>query len=224
MKIFNLLLIGMLITGRLLADDFTLINGKQYKGVTVTRVEPDGIMVMTDTGIEKLYFTWLPKEVQQKYGYNPQVAASYAAQESQAQHALYQQAEQDRENAGQAAQQAQQAQDQAKTASAKAAQAKEFLVETDQVIDGGVLVETVTMDSWQAVDASSMASIGGGGGVSGGAGGTSYNPTGKVLFIQGMPKAPDGANFQIKAYPDGMYSRDGQTLEKWVFVSEKPLK
>jgi hypothetical protein len=40
-----------------LADDFKTTNGKEYKDVTVTHVEPDGIVLRTKLGISKLYFT-----------------------------------------------------------------------------------------------------------------------------------------------------------------------
>jgi hypothetical protein len=40
-----------------LADDFTTINGKEYKSVTVTRVEPDGIVLKTTSGnLENLFY------------------------------------------------------------------------------------------------------------------------------------------------------------------------
>ena len=47
-----------------LADDFRTIRGKEYKDATVSRVEPDGIVLRTKSGIVKLYFSELPKEVQ----------------------------------------------------------------------------------------------------------------------------------------------------------------
>ncbi len=40
-----------------LADDFKAIDGKEYKNVTVSRVEPDGIVLMSSSGISKVYFT-----------------------------------------------------------------------------------------------------------------------------------------------------------------------
>ena len=43
------------------ADDFKLVSGKEYKNVTVTRVEPDGIVLKTKSGISKVYFVELPK-------------------------------------------------------------------------------------------------------------------------------------------------------------------
>jgi hypothetical protein len=60
-----------------LADDFKTIDGKEYKNVTVSRVEPDGVIVKTKSGISKVYFTELPKEVQQRFNYvQPHNAAS----------------------------------------------------------------------------------------------------------------------------------------------------
>jgi hypothetical protein len=50
-----------------LADDFKTINGKEYKNVTVSRVEADGIVIRAKEGISKVYFTELPKEVQKRF-------------------------------------------------------------------------------------------------------------------------------------------------------------
>src|SRR5207245_10045546 len=49
------------------ADDLKTIRGKQYKDATVRRVEPDGIVFKTKSGISKVYFTELPKEVQERF-------------------------------------------------------------------------------------------------------------------------------------------------------------
>ena len=65
---------------RVFAEDFTTIDGKKLEGVTVTRVEPDGIVVMTDSGIEKVAFARLPVEVQKKYGFDPAKAAQFQQQ------------------------------------------------------------------------------------------------------------------------------------------------
>jgi len=54
-----------------LADDFKTINGKEYKDAKVTRVEPDGIIVTFRGGMVKIYFVELPKEVQQRFGHDP---------------------------------------------------------------------------------------------------------------------------------------------------------
>src|SRR6266513_3630604 len=52
-----------------LADDFKTIDGKEYKNATVSRVEPDGIVLSSKSGISKVYFTELPKDVQERFHY-----------------------------------------------------------------------------------------------------------------------------------------------------------
>ena len=64
------------------ADDFKTVAGKEYKDVTVSRVEPDGILLTGKSGISKVYFAELPKDVQERFGYDPQKAADYSAQQS----------------------------------------------------------------------------------------------------------------------------------------------
>jgi hypothetical protein len=61
-----------------LADDFKTINGKEYKNATISRVEADGIVIRTKTGISKIYFVELPKDVQERFFPSP--AKSVAAQ------------------------------------------------------------------------------------------------------------------------------------------------
>ena len=61
-----------------LAEDFKTINGKEYKDATITRVEGDGIMLRTKTGISKVYFVELPQDVQKKF--RPIPATPSAAQ------------------------------------------------------------------------------------------------------------------------------------------------
>jgi chromosome segregation ATPase len=64
------------------AEDFKTVNGKEYKDATVTRVDPDGVVVKTKSGITKVYFTELPKEVQERFHYNSEKAASYSAEQA----------------------------------------------------------------------------------------------------------------------------------------------
>ena len=54
-----------------LAEDFKTINGKEYKDATITRVEGDGIVLRTKTGISNVYFFELPQDVQKKFHYGP---------------------------------------------------------------------------------------------------------------------------------------------------------
>ena len=62
------LLIFAVLSGSLaLAEDFRTINGKEYKDATITRVEADGIVLRTKTGISKVYFFELPQDVQRKF-------------------------------------------------------------------------------------------------------------------------------------------------------------
>jgi thiol-disulfide isomerase/thioredoxin len=76
------------------AEDFKAIDGKEYKNVTVSRVEPDGIVLKSKSGISKVYFTELPKDVQQRFHYDAANAAAYSAEQAASQAAfLNQQAE-----------------------------------------------------------------------------------------------------------------------------------
>src|SRR5438270_68851 len=86
-----------------LADDFKTIDGKEYKNVKVKRVEPDGIVLGTSYGISKVYFTELPKEVQERFHYDPAKAAAYSAQQNQNLEALQKQQEAPRQPSSPAA-------------------------------------------------------------------------------------------------------------------------
>lgn len=60
----------LILTGVLHADDFSLSDGREYKGVTVSRIEADGIVVISGDGVEKIPFSLLPKEVVDEYRKN----------------------------------------------------------------------------------------------------------------------------------------------------------
>ena len=64
------------------AEDFTTVNGKEYKEASVTRVDPDGIVVKTKSGITKVYFTELPRQVQERFHYDSAKAASYSSEQT----------------------------------------------------------------------------------------------------------------------------------------------
>src|SRR5437762_4036676 len=69
-----------------LAEDFKTIKGKEYKNARVSRVEPDGIVLVHKFGVTKVYFSELPKEVQKRFGYDTdkieaEQAAARAAEE-----------------------------------------------------------------------------------------------------------------------------------------------
>ena len=66
------------------ADDFKTVDGKEYKNATVSRVEPDGIVLTSKSGISKIYFTELPKEVQERFHYDAAKATAYSAEQNAA--------------------------------------------------------------------------------------------------------------------------------------------
>ena len=67
----SLAILAALSASLALADDFKTINGKEYKNATVSRVEPDGIVIKSKSGIAKIFFVELPKEVQARFGHDP---------------------------------------------------------------------------------------------------------------------------------------------------------
>ena len=52
-----------------LAEDFKTVSGRVYKDATISSVEADGIVLKTKTGISKVYFVELPKDVQERFHY-----------------------------------------------------------------------------------------------------------------------------------------------------------
>ena len=67
----TLAILAVLLASLALAEDFKTINGKLYKDVTISRVEADGIVLKTKTGISKLYFVELPRDVQERFHPRP---------------------------------------------------------------------------------------------------------------------------------------------------------
>ena len=63
-----------------IAEDITTVKGKVYRNATISRVEPDGIVLRTKSGISKVYFTELPKDVQERFHHAPKTANVYSKQ------------------------------------------------------------------------------------------------------------------------------------------------
>ena len=82
MQIKSLTFLSLSFISLALADDFKTLAGKEYKNATVSRIEPDGLVLTSKTGISKVYFTELPKDVQERFGYDSQKAGNYSAQQS----------------------------------------------------------------------------------------------------------------------------------------------
>jgi chromosome segregation ATPase len=79
-KVLTFLILSF--TSAAFSEDFKTVNGKEYKDATVTRVDPDGVVVKTKSGITKVYFTELPQEVQERFHYDSEKAASYSAEQT----------------------------------------------------------------------------------------------------------------------------------------------
>ena len=79
-KVLTFLILSF--TSAVFSEDFKTVNGKEYKDATVTRVEADGIVVKTKSGISKLPFAELPKEVQERFHYDQQKASAYSAEQA----------------------------------------------------------------------------------------------------------------------------------------------
>jgi len=87
-KVLTLLILSF--TAAAFSEDFKTVNGKEFKNATITRVEPDGIVVKTPSGISKISFAELPKEIQERFHYDPQKATAYSAEQA-ANYTAYQQ-------------------------------------------------------------------------------------------------------------------------------------
>jgi hypothetical protein len=66
-KYCGTLILAVLFASLALSEDFKTTNGKVYKNATVSRIEGDGIVLRTEAGIAKVYFTELPQEVQERF-------------------------------------------------------------------------------------------------------------------------------------------------------------
>src|SRR6478752_4018737 len=66
-------------------QNFTTINGKQYKNASVIHVEPDGITIKFSGGISKIPCEEITKADQQRFNCcDPQKAVAYAAEQAAA--------------------------------------------------------------------------------------------------------------------------------------------
>jgi hypothetical protein len=79
-KVLTFLILSF--TSAAFSEDFKTINGKEYKDATVSRVEPDGIVLTSKSGVSKVYFTDLPKDVQVRFGYDPEKATAFSASQA----------------------------------------------------------------------------------------------------------------------------------------------
>jgi len=66
----------LLLAAFVCAEDFKTVSGKVYKDATISHVEADGIVLRTKTGISKVYFVELSKDVQQRFHYRATKASA----------------------------------------------------------------------------------------------------------------------------------------------------
>jgi thioredoxin 1 len=74
-------------------DEFKTTTGQVYENASLNRVEPDGVVLVTDSGVAKVYFTELPRDVQERFHYDPAAAAAYSASQAANQAAFQKQQE-----------------------------------------------------------------------------------------------------------------------------------
>ncbi|MEP6670593.1 MAG: hypothetical protein ABJF10_15640 [Chthoniobacter sp.] len=79
MKCFPLLLAVLLLPLLACAEDLKRADGTIFKG-TIVRNEPDGLVVQTDAGIEKVDFVMLSTELQKRFNYDSAKAEAYRQQ------------------------------------------------------------------------------------------------------------------------------------------------
>jgi hypothetical protein len=58
---------------------FKTVDGREYKNVTINRVDASGLQVATDDGIERIPAKMLPPDLQKRFGFDPAAAAAYDA-------------------------------------------------------------------------------------------------------------------------------------------------
>jgi hypothetical protein len=73
-----IVILATLLVSLALAEDFKTVRGKTYKDATISRIEADGIVLRTKTGISKVYFVELAKDVQERFHYGPATATGKA--------------------------------------------------------------------------------------------------------------------------------------------------
>ena len=99
MKIGIAILMTSLAVATARAEDIETVNHRVYKDATVSRVEPDGIVITMKSGIVKIPFTELSEEYQKRFGYDPEAAKVFAADVERQQSALSAQMQAEKEKA-----------------------------------------------------------------------------------------------------------------------------
>lgn len=180
------------------AFSFKSTNGTEYKQCTVKGYTLDGVKISHSTGFATVPYEELPAEVAEKIGYDETFKKKLAEARKRRSQQQYASAERQK--------QAQKIQELKESA-------EKHRIKVIQVLEGGVLADK--MESY--VISSSMASIGGGGGVASGG----YRRTGEVYFYENVRGVAEGDSITILAAKQGVYtykdvSGASRTVHKWI--------
>ena len=89
----------LLFCGRAHAEDIETLKHEVYKSATVSRAEPDGIVMSYSGGIVKIPFSELPAEFKARFGYDEAKAKAFTAEVAQQQAELYSKIQADKADA-----------------------------------------------------------------------------------------------------------------------------
>ena len=187
----------------------TTTDGRKFENVTVSRVEPNGLVLMTDSGIEKVPFTALAFELQKKFGYDPAKASIFQAEQ--------QKADQERVQAINTQRQIQRQKRESTESLAKkiATESKTLNCIVTAVLNEQLLVHCPESDRGH----SRMGSVGGGGYVEQNLGPQEVYGT---YLLTGYPKKDValGDSLSVIAIPSGVNKLDGQQYRVYQFVKK----
>ena len=87
---FSVLPIAIIIfVSTVLGEDIETLNHDVYKNTTITRVEPDGVVITHSAGIVKIPFSELPPEYAQRFSYDKSKGEKFTSEQAEAQRQLY---------------------------------------------------------------------------------------------------------------------------------------
>ncbi|GEM_PF-4961555 len=217
----------------------TTNDGKKYENVSVSRVEPDGLVVMTAFGVVKVNFTDMPEGQRQKFGYDPSKAEAFrvaqikASQERETLISMRTTAELEAKAAQLKASQEREIQrladeENLRKQKEKEAQEAKKMAEESKRLTGQIVA---VKDQYAIVycpkpisvpsSASSLGRIGGGGG---GYGGSSSDPRaayGEFILKNYLQDVAEGDQIKIIAIPDGVENVGKRRLRAYKFIQNQ---
>lgn len=193
------------------------LDGENYTNATLKRVDPDGLIISYADGVTKLKFKNLSTDLQTKYGYDPEKAASFRTQlqadaAARQEGAIAQAKEKEKQWRDNESENQRREEEAAENAAAM--NQPPLHIKVNQVVKNGVLADLMETGSV----GSSMSRIGGGGGVC-----FYYKRSGHIVYIQGLKNVVDDDELNIKAKRDGTFAYintlgANSTVEKYIFL------